>query len=90
MRTYRRQKYARDGRMCQWSASGEGVGRAAGRSADDTTIGLNDGKKVGISVELEIGHIGRGSTVNHQLVENLELGVLYQSRAGDIAVLGEA
>lgn len=86
MRTYRRQKYARYGRMGKGSASRERVGGTASGSADDTAVGLNDGKKVGISIELEIGHIRRWSTVNHQLVENLELGVLYEIRVGNIAV----
>ena len=68
MGAYGCQEDAGYGRVSKRSACGQRVCCTACRSAYDASVGLDDGEEVGVAVELEIRHVGRGAAVDYQFV----------------------
>mgnify|MGYP005989191917 CR=1 FL=1 len=58
--------------MHERSASGEGVGGGSCRSGKDASIGLDNGEKLIIAIEFQVGNVWRRATVDNELVENFE------------------
>ena len=61
--TYWCEENARDGRVRERPASGEGICGRACRSGDDDTVCLDNGEKVSVAVEFQVGDVRGGSSV---------------------------
>lgn len=59
--------------MSERSACGKGVGCGAGRGGYDATICLDDGEKLGVAVQFEVGNIWGRAAVYDKFVEHFEL-----------------
>lgn len=67
---------ARDGRVGERAAGGEGVGGASCGGGDDAAVGLDDGEEVVVAVEFEVGDVGGWAAVDDEFVEDFELFAL--------------
>lgn len=76
MRADRREKDARDGRVGERAAGGEGVSGGTCGGGDDAAISLDDGEEVVVAVEFEVGDVGGGAAVDDEFVEDFELFAL--------------
>lgn len=61
----------------------DGVGRRAGWRADDEAVALDAGHVFAVDEEVDVGEVGRGATIDHDLVQHQEI----RGRLGRLAVL---